>query len=203
MQMCYSIGSIAIIMHIGGRLMNSTSANNRTPSIILVSSFAMFVLSLLLMEWDALAAANYGIHEIVSVIFGMSLYALPIAGIAWFSGWFIGWRKHRRSEAQSTVMSSILNILFLLLSVIAIVLPVFGLTTMKTSGTPREIEKYSYADQYYVQLADRSIRISKDKYDEIGDEIGQEYAYYYEFSTNDLFLGSNTVFFVEINKVKA
>ena len=65
-----------------------------------------------------------------------------------------------------------------------------------------EIKKYSYNNQYYVRLDDRSIQIPKDKYDEIEDGIVQGYAYSFEFTHNDLFLGRDNVFLVEIDKLK-
>ena len=76
----------------------------------------------------------------------------------------------------------ILNIAALLLAVIGIVLPVIGITTSQTGGCTKEIEKYFYQNQYYVNLDDRSIRVSKDKYDEIEDGIVQGYVYSYEFT---------------------
>lgn len=63
--------------------MNSTSADNRTSLIVLIFSYTIFVISLFLMEWDALSTAYYGIHEIVSVIFGLSFFVLPIVAIVW------------------------------------------------------------------------------------------------------------------------
>jgi len=186
------------IAHIGGMLMNTTSADNRRSSIVLIISFCVFVLLLFLMEWDALTEAFYNVHEMIGALFALSLFVLPIIGIVWF----VFWRRYIKSKVQSTITIMILNIVSLLLAVFCIVLPVIGLTTGRTSGSTFEIEKYSYENEYYVNLDDRSIRVSKDKYDEIEDGVVQGYAYSYEYIYNNLLLDRNDVFFVEIDKVK-
>lgn len=179
--------------------MDSISAGNRKSSIVLIISFSVFVLSFFLMEWDALAEAYYGIHEMIGVVYGLGFFVLPIEGIVWF----VFWRRHIKSKVKSAIKITILNTAALLLAVICIVLPVIGLTTSKTGGCAMEIEKYSYINQYYVRLDDRSIRVSKDKYDEIEDGIVQGYVYSFEFTHNDLLLGRDNVFFVEIDKLKS
>lgn len=178
--------------------MNSKSADNRTSSIVLIISFSIFVLSIFLMEWDALTQAYYNVHEMIGVVYGLSFCVLPIEGIVWF----VFWRRYIKTKVQSAITIMILNIVSLLLAVFCIILPVIGLTTSKTDGTTMEIEKYSYKNQYYVNLDGRSIRVSKDKYDEIEDGIVQGYAYSFEFTHNDLLLGRDNVFFVEIDKLK-
>jgi len=178
--------------------MDSTSADNRTSSIVLIISFSIFVLSLFLMEWDALAEAYYNVHEMIGVVYGLSFCVLPIEGFVWF----FCWRRYIKSKVQSTITITILNIVSLLLAVIGIVLPVIGITTVRTGGSTMEIVKYSYSNQYYVNLDDRSIRVSKDKYDEIEDGVVQEYAYSFEYMHNDLLLGRDNVFLLEIDKVK-
>jgi len=176
--------------------MDSKSAGNRTSSIVLIFSFCIFVLSIFLIEWDALTEAYYFFHEILYLVYALGLFVLPIEGFVWF----VLWRRHIKRKVQSTAAITILNTFSLLLAVISIVLPVIGLTTSKTGGSTFEIEKYSYANEYYVNLDNRSIRISKEKYDEIEDGVVQGYAYSYEFTYNDLFLGRDNVFFVEIRK---
>lgn len=177
--------------------MNATSTDNRTSSIVLIASFSIFVLLIFLMEWDALTEAYYNVHEMIGVLYGLSFCVIPIESIVWF----FFWRRHIKSKVQASIAIRILNIIALLLAVIGIVLPVIGITTVKTGGSTMEIEKYSYADQYYVNLDDRSIRVSKDTYDEIEDGFVQGYAYSFEFIHNDLFLGRDNVFGLEIDKL--
>lgn len=178
--------------------MNSKSTDNRTSSIVLIISFSIFVLTIFLIQWDALTAAYYNGHEMLYGVYGLSLFVLPIEGIVWF----VFWSRHIRSKVRSGIAIKILNTFSLLLAAISIVLPVIGLTTSKTGGCTIEIEKYSYENQYYVNLDNRSIRVSKNKYDEIEDGIVQGYVYTFEFSHNDLLLGRDNVFFVEIEKLE-
>lgn len=178
--------------------MDSISDDNRTSSIVLIISFAVFVLSIFLMEWDALAEAYYGVHEIIGVVYGLSFFVLPIEGIVWF----FFWRRNKKRKVQSSLANRILNGVSLLLFVIAIMLPVISITTVRTSGSALQLEKYSYKNQYYVSFDDHSIQVSKDKYDEIEDGVVPGYAYSYEYIQNDLFLGRNNIFWVEIEKVR-
>ena len=191
-------GVLILIICIGGMRMNATSADNRTSSLVLIISFCVFILSLFLMRWDVLAEANYNVHEMTGVVFGLGFYVLPIESIVWF----FYWRRHIKSKVQSAVTIRILNIAALLLAFIGIALPVIGITTEKTSGSAMEIDKYSSAEQYYVSLDYRSIRVSKDTYDEIEDGFIQGVAYSFEYTYNDLFLGRNNVFWLEIDKIK-
>jgi len=178
--------------------MQATAADNRMSSIILIASFSVFVLIIFLMEWNALTEAFYNVHEMICGLYGLSFFVLPIESIAWF----VFWRRHIKSRVQSAITIRILNFIALLLAVIGIVLPVIGITTVKTGGSAMEIEKYSYADQYYVNLDDRSIRVSEDTYDEIENGFVQGYAYSFEFIHNDLFLGRDNVFGLEIDKIE-
>jgi len=178
--------------------MDSTSAGNRKASIILIISFSIFVLSIFLIEWDALTAAYYSVHEMLYLVYALGLFVLPIEGIMWF----VFWRRHIRSNVKSTTGIKILNIAALLLAAFCIVLPVIGLTTGGTSGSTFAIEKYSYANEYYVSLDDRSIRVSRDQYDEIEVGVIQGYAYSYEYIYNNLIWDRNTVFLLEIDKIK-
>lgn len=176
--------------------MDSQSSGNRTSSIVLIISFSIFILSIFLMEWDAFSAAYFFAYEIVCLVYALGLFVLPIEGIVWF----VLWRRHIKNKVKSAAAITILNTFSLLLAVISIAVPVIGLTTSQTGGSTFEIEKYSYANEYYVNLDNRSIRVSKDKYDEIEDGVVPGYAYSFEFTHNDMFLGRDNVFFVEIRK---
>lgn len=178
--------------------MDAISEDNRKSSIVLIISFAVFVLSIYLMEWDALTAAYYGVHEVICLVYGLGLIVLPVEGIVWL----VIWRRYIRSKYHSSVKTKILNGVSFLLFVVAIILPVIAVTTVRTGGTAVEIEKYSYRNQYYISLDHHSIQVSKEKYDEIGDGIELGYVYTYEYANNDLFLGKDKIFWVEINKIE-
>lgn len=79
--------------------MDTISDNNRTSSIVLIISFAVFVLSIFLMEWDALTAAYYGIHEVISLVYGLSILVLPVEGILWF----VFWRRYIKIRCHSSI----------------------------------------------------------------------------------------------------
>lgn len=127
--------------------MDIISDDNRTSSIVLIVSFGVFILSIFLMEWDALTES-------------------------------------------------------FLVFVLAIILPVFALASVRSSGSALQLEKYSYANQYYVSFDDRSIEFSKEKYDEIEDGFVPGYAYSYEYAYNELFWSLDRLFLVEIEKVR-
>lgn len=178
--------------------MDIIADDNRTSSIVLIISFAVFVLSLFLMEWDALTESYYNFHEIICVVYGLSLFALPVEGIVWF----IFWRRYIKSKVHPSVTIRILNRASFLVFILAIILPVFAFTSVRSSGSALQLEKYSYANQYYVSFDDRSIEVSKEKYDEIEDGIVPGYAYSYEYTYNELFLGRDNLFLVEIDKLR-
>ena len=104
-------------------------------------------------------------------------------------------------KVQPSLAGKILNGVSLLLFVVAIILPVVAITTVRTSGSALQLEKYSYKDQYYISFNDHTIQVSKDKYDEIEDGVVQGYAYTFEYIQNDLFLGRDNIVGVEIEKV--
>ena len=178
--------------------MDSDSANNKVSSIILICTFTVFVLALLLSEWDALTAANYNLHVFLFIIRTLSLFMLPLEGVIWF----IFWKIYRKNSAQLVVKRKIMNAVSLFLFVVAIVIPIIFLSTTKISRSILTLEKYTYDDQYYVELDDHSVQISKAQYDGIEDGIVQGYYYLYEYIQNDLFWGRNSVNFVEIEKIK-
>lgn len=178
--------------------MDPDSANNKVTSIILICTFTVFVLALILSEWDALTSANYNLHELIFIIRILSLLMLPLVGIIWF----IFWKIYQKNKAQPTIKRTVLNSVSLLLFVMAIILPIIILSTTRTSGTSLTLKKYTYDGIYYVELDNHSIQVTKDKYDEIEGGIVQGYAYIYEYQKNSLFLDKNTIFFVEIEKIK-
>lgn len=156
--------------------MTKFASNNKLVSVIFIFTCVIFILLLILLEWDYLTNISYGLHESFAVLINIGIVLIPIEALVWF----IGWRRYHRNSSDSIICNTILNIISVLALIACVIIIIFYVNGMTAEGYAKDIEKYSVNEGYYIKLNDKLVEITQQEYNQ--PEIGKWYHFEYKYN---------------------
>lgn len=156
--------------------MTKFARDNKSISVNLISTCVIFILSLVLLEWDFLTNISYSLHEFFAVLINIGMVLIPIEALVWF----IFWRRYHINRSGSIIFNTILNLISVLSLVACVIIITFYANGMTSEGCVKAIEKYSINEGYYIKLENKFVEISQEQYNQI--EIRKWYHFEYKYN---------------------
>lgn len=149
---------------------------NKSVSVIFISTCVIFILLLVLFEWDYLTNISYQLNGFFAVLITAGIIIIPVEAIVWF----IVWIRYHANKSNSIVCNRILNIVAVLSFVTCAAVMTFYANEMTSGGYANDIEKYSINKEYFIKFDNKLIEISQEQYNKL--ENGKWYHFEYKYN---------------------
>jgi len=90
--------------------------DNKSASIILISSCMVFIISIFLFQWDYLTNISYRLHESFAILINIGIFLIPMEALVWFTNW-IRYRINRNDLVKNNPMLNLISVLSLLMCI--------------------------------------------------------------------------------------
>jgi len=148
--------------------------NNRTMSVVFISTCAIFLLFLFLMEWDYLCNLSYRLHEFCALFVNAGLFLIPLE----FVIGIVLWINYRLEKDEKPLVNALLNTASVIVFFICISTFVFWMNGITTFGSTNEIGKQELNHGYFLHIDDKLFEVSQGQYDSL--QLGKWYSFEYK-----------------------
>ena len=96
--------------------MTKSLKDNKSASIMLMSSCMVFILSIFLLKCDYLTKINYSLHESFAILINIGIFLIPMEALIWFTNW-IRYRINRSDSVKNNLILNLVSVLSLLMCI--------------------------------------------------------------------------------------
>lgn len=175
--------------------MGRSVKDNKSMSIIFISTCATFMLFLFLYQWNLLNNLSYRLHEICCLPVNIGVFLIPIEAVIGF----VVWIKYRQDRDKVTIVNPLLNVISVIAFFICVSIYVFLMNGVTSSGVVKDVEIHAVHQGYYIILDDKMVELSGEQVGKI-DNTKQWYRFEYKY--NKLLPNKYTITTFEIDPLQ-
>lgn len=151
--------------------------DNKSISIIFISTCATFLLFLFLSQWNFLNNLSYRLHEICYLPVNIGVFLIPIEAVVGFAVWM----RYRQDRDKATVVNTLLNLISVIVFFICVSIYIFLMNGFTSSGVVKDVEIHAVNQGYYIMIDNNMVEVSDEQVSNI-DNTKQWYRFEYKYN---------------------